>query len=91
MAQPTERKPETPEDPWLVRPGTIKGIWVVSITVLVILLLLEFVIPKKGTYFEIQQIFGFGAWYGFLVCTGLVFISKLIGMALKVRDDFYDD
>ncbi|MBY8974849.1 hypothetical protein KHP62_03450 [Rhodobacteraceae bacterium NNCM2] len=91
MTETTDRTPEKPQDPWLVRPATIRGIWIVSIAVLVVLLLLDFVIPKKGTYFEIQTIFGFGAWYGFLVCTALVFISKVLGMLLKVRDDFYDD
>ena len=84
-------EPETPEDPWLVRPGTIRGIWTVSLLGLGLLVLLDFVVAKKGTYFDIQTGFGFAAWYGFLVCAGFVLVSKLLGFLLKVPDDFYDD
>ncbi|MEM7238444.1 MAG: hypothetical protein AAF501_11560 [Pseudomonadota bacterium] len=86
-----DREPEAPDEPWLVRPGTIRGIWVGSIAVLTLLVILDFFVPKTGTYFDIQGGIGFAAWYGFGICAGLVFVSKLLGMALKVRDDFYDD
>lgn len=84
-------EPETPKDPWLVRPATIRGIWIVSIAFLVLLVVLDFFIAKKGVYFDIQKGIGFAAWYGFGICAGLVFVSKLLGKVLKVRDDFYDD
>ena len=77
-------------DHWLVRPGTIRLIWIVSLAVLAGLVLLDLVVKKKP-HFEVDAIFGFGAWYGFLACVVLVFGSKALGIFLKRRDTYYDD
>lgn len=86
-----DREPGSPDKPWIVRSGTIRGIWAVSLAVLAALVILDFFVPKKGVYFDIQGGIGFAAWYGFGICAALVFVSKVLGAVLKVRDDFYDD
>jgi hypothetical protein len=42
-------------------------------------------------HFEIEQIFGFYAVYGFLACAALILIAKAIGVFLKRPDDYYRD
>jgi len=82
---------ERPEgDHWLVRPESIRKIWLGSIAVLVVLVLLDLVV-EKHPHFEIEGSFGFGAWYGFAACVVLVFGSKAVGLLLKRPDTYYDD
>ncbi len=78
------------QDHWLARPTTIRKIWILSLLVLAGLVLLDLVVKKKP-HFDIEGVFGFGAWYGFLACVVLVFGSKALGLFLKRRDTYYDD
>lgn len=87
----TARDPQAPPEPWLVRPDSIRLIWIVSGIVLAALVVLDFFIPNDHPYFDIQTLFAFNAWYGFLVCAAFVLVSKLLGILLKVQDDYYDD
>ena len=79
-----EREP----DHWLARPETIRRIWRVSIAVLVITVLLEFVIKIKG-YFGVDDWLGFGAAFGFLSCLAMVLVAKALGFVLKRDEDYY--
>lgn len=81
-------KPE--KDHWLARPENIRKLWVVFIAVLALTVLAELAVVRHP-HFEIEEIFGFGAWYGFLACVVLVFFSKALGAILKRPDDYYDD
>lgn len=42
-------------------------------------------------HFEIEQLFGFYAVYGFLACAALILIAKAVGLVLKRPDSYYDD
>jgi len=75
---------------WLVRPATIRMLWIVSAVVLVILTVLDLVIKKKS-HFAAEDLFGFGSFYGFIACVVLVFGSKALGAFLKRPDTYYDD
>ena len=79
-----EREP----DHWLARPETIRRIWRVSIAVLVITVLLEFVIKIKG-YFGVDDWLGFGAAFGFLSCLAMVLVAKGLGSVLKRDEGYY--
>lgn len=89
MPEVPVKAPDEPQH-WLVRKSTIRLIWIVSVVVLAVLTLLDLAIKKKS-YFEIEDGFGFGSWYGFLACVVLVVGSKLLGMVLKRPDTYYDD
>ena len=86
----SRRETRKPEDPWLVRPRTIRRMWIGSLIVMAGLVALDFALPEKA-YFADRRGFGFAAWYGFAVCAGFVAAAKLLGIFLKVRDDYYDD
>jgi hypothetical protein len=75
---------------WLVRPATIRRLWIVSIVVLTLLTLLDLLIPKHG-HFGLEDSFGFGSWYGFASCVVLVLVSRALGFVLKRPDGYYDD
>jgi hypothetical protein len=76
-------------DHWLVRPATIRRLWIVFILVLVALVALDLVIAHHP-HFGIDGTFGFGAWFGFLSCVALIVLAKALGAILKRPDTYYD-
>ena len=77
-------------DHWLVRPSTIKALWIGSSIMLAILVLLDLFV-EHHPHFGIDGTFGFGAWYGFLACVVLVLFAKGLGLILKRPDTYYDN
>lgn len=77
-------------DHWLVRPGTIRLLWIIFIIILAGTVALDFVVKHKP-YFGIDGTFGFGAWFGFASCVALVLFAKGLGLILKRRDTYYDE
>jgi hypothetical protein len=75
---------------WLVRPATIRKLWIGSSIVLALTVLAQTVIYVKG-YFGFDAWFGFGAIYGFVSCLVMVLVAKLLGLVLKRPVDYYDD
>lgn len=75
---------------WLVRPRTIRRLWIGSSIVLAGLVLLDLLVPRHP-HFGIEGTFGFSAWYGFVSCVVLVLISNALGAGLKRSDSYYDD
>lgn len=77
------------DDHWLVRPRTIRILWVVFCIVLALTLLAQAFVFMKS-YFGMDGWPGFAAVFGFLSCLALVLFAKLLGLLLKRRDDYYD-
>ncbi len=77
-------------DHWLARPATIRKLWIALIAFLALLLAGGAVFPVHG-HFELDGIFGFGAWFGFAACVVLVFGAKALAIFLKRPDTYYDD
>lgn len=74
---------------WLVRPSTIRKLWLGFYVVLALTLLAQVFIYVKG-YFGVDAWFGFGAVYGFVSCLAMVVIAKLLGFVLKRPLAYYD-
>jgi len=85
MSDSRDRK----DDHWLVRPTTIRWLWIVSCVVLALTVVLQLFV-KSDAHFGIDGWLGFAAVFGFLACAAMVFGAKFLGMALKRRDDYYD-
>jgi hypothetical protein len=77
------------QDHWLVRPSTIKGLWVLFAMVLGATVLADLFVTHHAA-FGIEATFGFGAWFGFLSCVVLVVFAKALGSILKRPDTYYD-
>lgn len=75
-------------DHWLVRPQTIRWLWIVSIVVLALTVIVQWWLPYKG-YFGVDGWFGFAAGFGFLACVVMVLVAKLLGVLLKRPEDYY--
>jgi len=75
---------------WLVRPSTIRNLWIGSSIVLALTVLAQTVIYVKG-YFGFDAWFGFGAVYGFASCLVMVLVAKLLGLVLKRPQNYYDE
>lgn len=73
---------------WLVRPSTIRKLWIGLYAVLGLTLLAQLFISVKG-YFGVDDWFGFGAVYGFASCLVMVLIAKLSGFVLKRPPTYY--
>jgi len=77
-------------DHWLARPETIRRLWIGFIAVLAVLVALDLVVDHHP-HFTLEAIFGFGAWFGFLSCVGLIVFAKALGFFLKRPDTYYDN
>jgi hypothetical protein len=76
-------------DHWLVRPGTIKMLWIVFAVVLAATVMLDLVI-EHHPYFGLDGTLCFGAWFGFASCVAMVVFAKALGVILKRPDTYYD-
>ena len=77
-------------DHWLVRPRTIRLLWIGFSVILALTVLAEFFIKIKG-YVGVDNWLGFGAVFGFLSCVAMVVFAKLLGYVLKRGEDYYDN
>lgn len=73
---------------WLVRPATIRRLWVAFIVVLAATIAAERFVPHEA-HFGIEGTLAFNAWFGFLACAALIGCAKLLGVFLKRRDTYY--
>lgn len=76
------------EPHWLVRPRTIRALWILLLALLAGAVLLQRVFPVKA-HFGIDGSFAFNAWFGFAACAVMVAVARLLGWFLKRRDDYY--
>jgi uncharacterized membrane protein len=79
---------ENDELHWLVRPSTIRKLWIGFSVVLALVVIAQTVIYIKG-YFGVDGWFGFGAVYGFVSCLLMVLVAKILGLVLKRSQDYY--
>ena len=75
---------------WLLRPRTIRLLWIGFAAVLALLVLADVFIHPHAV-FGVDGTFGFYAWYGLLTCAAMVLLAKALGLLLKRPDTFYDD
>jgi hypothetical protein len=78
------------DDHWLVRPATIRRLWIAFIAILAATVLAGLFVDLHP-HFAVEALFAFNAWYGFAACAALIFGAKAIGLVLKRRDDYYDE
>lgn len=82
-------QPAVGADHWLVRPSTIRLLWIGFVIILAATLVPDLFMDHHGE-FALDGTIGFGAWFGFVSCVALVFGSIWLGRILKRRDSYYD-
>ncbi len=81
---------EATDKHWLVRPRTIKMLWLVGVVILTAVTVGDVAVGGYGG-FGIDGSIAFYSWYGLATCVVMVLFSKILGAVLKRRDDYYDD
>jgi len=66
----------------------VKRLWRLFLVVLAATVLAEFAV-QLHPHFEVEALFGFHAWYGFLACTAMILVAKGLGLLLKRSDTYY--
>jgi hypothetical protein len=84
------RKDDPHDLHWLVRPKTIRRLWVVFVSVLALTVVAGLFVPLPG-HFVWDGEFWFFAAYGFATCAVMIFGSKALGVFLKRPDTYYDE
>jgi len=80
---------ETPSLHWLVRPETIRKLWIGGGVLLAALVVIELGVPAHGS-FGLDGTFAFNAWFGFAACVAMILFAKGLGIFLKRKDTYYD-
>ncbi len=83
---------ETPNDQdlhWLVRPATIRKLWVFGGIILAVITIGDFGVHGHAE-FGIDGTFGFFSWYGLAACVAMVLFAKVAGVVLKRKDTYYE-
>jgi len=75
---------------WLMRPRTIRRLWIGGGVLLAGLVFADFFVHGHPS-FDLDGTFGFYAWYGLLTCVAMVLMAKGLGVFLKRKDSFYTD
>ena len=84
------RVPRAADLHWLVRPRTIRRLWMGFAAVLALLVAADLFIHPHP-HFGLDGTFGFYSWYGLLTCAAMVLFAKALGLWLKRDDTYYDD
>ncbi|MEM9601367.1 MAG: hypothetical protein AAGA11_00770 [Pseudomonadota bacterium] len=80
---------KTAENTWFDKPENVrKIIWALGI-VCAALFLADFFYHKHA-HFAVENVFGFYALYGFIMCVLLVLAAKLMRVFLMRDEDYYD-
>ncbi len=74
---------------WLDQPRNLKLLWRAFLGVLVATVLAELLVHLHP-HFEVESLFAFHAWYGFLACALMIIVAKVLALLLKRRDTYYD-
>jgi heme exporter protein D len=74
---------------WLVRPGSIRLLWIVFLCILALTVLAGLFMHPHAA-FGIDGSFGFYAWFGFGSCIAMIVVAKLLATVLKRKDTYYD-
>jgi hypothetical protein len=93
--QPLSEQPQSgqshsgQERHWLVRPSTIRRLWIGFMAVLGLTLLAQWFVPIHA-YFSVDGVPTFYAFFGFFSCMAMVVFARLLGLLVKRPDTFYD-
>ena len=79
-----------PKPHWLVRPRTIRRLWVAFGLVLAATVVAGLLVPAH-VEFGLGPGFAFFAVYGFLVCVAQIAVARLLALLLKRRDTYYHE
>lgn len=84
------QQPADPQPHWLDHPANVKRLYRGFLVVLALTVLAELLVHLHP-HFEVDALFGFNAWFGFLACLAMIVVAKGLALVLKRPDTYYDD
>ncbi len=76
---------------WIEKPGMVTRMWKSFVGVLVVLVAVDVVfVAHDHTSLIFETISGFSAVYGFVACTALVVIAKILRKVCKRDMNYYE-
>ena len=72
------------------KPENIRKLWIMLYAVCGLTVIPDF-FTHRHAHFAVDHLFGFHALLGFGSCALLILFSKLVGLILKVDEEYYDD
>ncbi len=76
---------------WIEKPGMLTRMWKLFVGALVMLIAVDVVfVAHEHTYLIFETLPGFSAVYGFVACTALVVIAKVLRKLCKRDMKYYD-
>ena len=76
---------------WFDHPQNIKRLKIGFYIVLALLVVPDFFMHKHTLFSPVEAWPGFYALFGFIACVVIILVSKLFGLVLKVKEDYYDN
>ncbi len=77
------------ENTWFDKPANVKKIIAALCAVCGLLMIADFFYHKHA-HFAVEKLFGFYAFYGFIMCVLLVLAAKVMRVWLMRDEDYYD-
>ncbi len=71
------------------KPETIRKLWIMLYVICGLTVIPDF-FTHRHAYFGIDGYFSFYAILGFIFCAALILFSKLVGLFLKAKENYYD-
>ncbi len=71
------------------KPENIRKLWGMLYVFCGLTLLPDFFLHAEG-HFTFDGFFGFHGLLGFVACVVLILFAKLVGLVLKVKENYYD-
>lgn len=73
---------------WLDEPRNVKKLWHGFLAVLALTVLVELAVALHP-HFEVESLFAFHAWFGFVACAAMIVVAKGLALLLKRPDTYY--
>ncbi|MFH1242980.1 MAG: hypothetical protein V1689_11540 [Pseudomonadota bacterium] len=71
------------------RPQNIRKLWIMLYVICGFTVIPD-LFTHRHSYFGLDAFFGFYPLLGFVSCAALILLSKLVGLILKVKENYYD-
>jgi hypothetical protein len=71
------------------RPQNIRKLWIMLYVICGFTVIPD-LFANRHAYFGLDAFFGFYSLLGFVSCAALILFSKLVGLILKVKENYYD-
>lgn len=76
---------------WIENPGMLPRMWKIFVGILVVLVAVDVMfVTHEHTFLIFETIPGFSAVYGFVACTALVVIAKILRKICKRDMTYYE-